>query len=174
MGRFSSSSIELGTKRHSAYRLSKIKIKYRWHPMNGQTIQVTRKVKRHGCDVLHFENDPGRPREIPAWMADTEECAVMSTGSAQVSINALCELRRLLDTLASAKASSEVSSQLETNNATDTDQTEPPTQVGPGVGTSTRTSRGGARTLDRGAGKSAVGSIRTRANRRASDAGRSR
>ena len=158
-------SIVRRTKRHSAYRLSKITIKYRWHPMNGQTIHVTRKVKRHGCDTFHFENGPGRPREIPAWMADTEQCSAMSAGNAQVSINALQELRRLLDTLVSAKALSEVSLPLETDNAADPDQPESPIQARPGGGASARTGTGGTRADDRGVSKPSVGSVRTGANR---------
>ena len=127
-----------------------MKIRYRWHPMHGQQVQVTQCVGRHGYEVLHIDSDFGRPREIPAWMTEAATCSLMSLGCAQVSVEALVELRRLLDLSAPTRSSSEASAQSESPHETDTEADQRSVEFSPVRGTPRGSSRRNTRSADRG------------------------
>src|SRR5436190_3459872 len=87
-----------GTSRHSAYRSQFVVVAYPWHPLHGQQVRVYGRQGRAGRQILYIEVRPGLSREIPAWMCDAAVCAAISVGSARIAIDALTELRVVLDT----------------------------------------------------------------------------
>src|SRR6516162_307901 len=97
------------TARHSAYRSQFVVVAYPWHPLYGQRVRVYGRQGRAGRQILYIEVRPGLSREIPAWMCDAAACAVISIGSSRVAVDALTELRAILDTR-SVRGSSDESS----------------------------------------------------------------
>src|SRR5205823_6579620 len=73
-------------------------VAYPWHPLHGHQIRVYGRQGRAGRQILYIEVRPGLSREIPAWMCDAAVCAAISVGSARIAIDALTELRVVLDT----------------------------------------------------------------------------
>jgi len=47
---------------------------------------------------LYIEVQPGLSREIPAWMCDAAVCATIISGSPRIAVDALTEIRAVLDT----------------------------------------------------------------------------
>ena len=92
------SAANAGTSRHSAYRSQFVVVAYPWHPLHGQQVRVYGRQGRAGRQILYIEVRPGLSREIPAWMCDAAVCAAISVGSARLAIDALTELRVVLDT----------------------------------------------------------------------------
>src|SRR5207253_4169857 len=91
-------STDRRTPRHSAYRSQFVVVAYPWHPLHGQQVRVYGRQGRAGRQILYIEVRPGLSREIPAWMCDAAVCAAISVGSARIAIDALTELRVVLDT----------------------------------------------------------------------------
>ena len=100
-----------GIKRDSAYRCEFAVVEYRWHPLHGKRLLVIRRTGRRGSEVLHVETRRGIAKELPAWMFDRATCSTMSLGPPQDSIEALLELREILD-LASPRLPKDASSTL--------------------------------------------------------------
>lgn len=86
------------TPRHSAYRSQFVAVAYPWHPLHGQHVRIYGRQGRAGRQILYIEVQPGLSREIPAWMCDAAVCATISVGSPRIGIDALTELRAVLDT----------------------------------------------------------------------------
>jgi hypothetical protein len=74
-----------------------VKIHYRWHPYFGRTLPVTRRVSRNGCDYVNCELPDGTVGAVPTWMTDPEVCSLHTLGPGQVTLEALTELRNLID-----------------------------------------------------------------------------
>ena len=70
---------------------------YPWHPLHGERVRVYGRQGRAGRQILYIEVRPGLSREIPPWMCDAGACAAISIGGARVAIDALTELRTILD-----------------------------------------------------------------------------
>src|SRR3954471_1131449 len=85
------------TPRHSAYRSQFVVVAYPWHPLHGQRVRVYGRQGRAGRQILYIEVPPGLSREIPAWMCDGAACATITSGSAQIALAGLIELRAVLD-----------------------------------------------------------------------------
>jgi hypothetical protein len=86
------------TARHSAYRSQFVVVVYPWHPLHGERVRVCARHGRAGRQILYIEVRPGLSREIPAWMCDAAVCAAITTGSPRIAVDALTELRAVLDT----------------------------------------------------------------------------
>src|SRR3954471_20234338 len=85
------------TPRHSAYRSQFVVVAYPWHPLHGQRVRVYGRQGRAGRQILYIEVQPGLSRELPAWMCDGAACASITSGSAQIAVAGLIELRAILD-----------------------------------------------------------------------------
>src|SRR5690242_19874633 len=85
------------TPRHSAYRSQFVVVAYPWHPLHGQRVRVYGRQGRAGRQILYIEVRPGLSREVPAWMCDGATCATITSGSAQIALAGLIELRTVLD-----------------------------------------------------------------------------
>jgi hypothetical protein len=72
-------------------------VAYPWHPLHGQWVRVYGRQGRAGRQILYIEVRPGLSREIPAWMCDGAACASITSGSAQIAVAGLIELRAVLD-----------------------------------------------------------------------------
>src|SRR3954451_9444275 len=90
-------SADRHTPRHSAYRSQFVVVAYPWHPLHGQRVRVYGRQGRAGRQILYIEVRPGLSREIPAWMCDGAACATITSGSAQIALAGLIELRAVLD-----------------------------------------------------------------------------
>src|SRR5712664_2963021 len=88
----------MGTARHSAYRSQFVVVAYPWHPLHGQRVRGYGRQGRAGRQILYIEVRPGLSREIPAWMCDAAVCAAITLGSPRIAVDALTELRAVLDT----------------------------------------------------------------------------
>src|SRR5207248_1343157 len=86
-----------GTARHSAYRSQFVVVTYPWHPLHGEQVRVYGRQGRAGRQIVYIEVQPGLSREIPAWMCDAAVCAAITSGSPRIAIDALTELRAVLD-----------------------------------------------------------------------------
>lgn len=73
---------------------------YRWHPLVGQSLPVQYREQRRGEQVAICELPDGSHTVVPAWMLERAACAALTFGAPQVSLEALRDLRRLLDVLA--------------------------------------------------------------------------
>lgn len=72
---------------------------YRWHPLVGQSLPVLYREQRRGEQVAICEFPDGSRAVVPAWMLERAACATLMSGAPQVSLEALRDLRRLLDAL---------------------------------------------------------------------------
>jgi hypothetical protein len=71
---------------------------YRWHPLCGLTLRVVRQQKYADRVYLVCEDPFGTSCSFPGWMCNPE-CSGFSLGTPQISVEALLELRHLLDSL---------------------------------------------------------------------------
>lgn len=83
-------------KRHKAYGFRSATIAYPWHPLFGQTVQVSRYRRGKALSFVYTQQRPDLSRELPDWMLDRAYCAGMSLGSPQVSVEGLAELAAVL------------------------------------------------------------------------------
>lgn len=112
-----------GANRHSAYRSNTVTIHYPWHPLHGKRVRLVSRTARDGVDVVHLETRNGLSRELPAWMCDEAHCATLSRGAAQVSVEALIELRGVLSTVdLRAELSSKSSTKEDATNEAESEQ----------------------------------------------------
>src|SRR4051794_38886808 len=74
------------TARHSAYRLGRVRIAYRWHPLHGRCLPIGQRTTRDGADLLLVAENDGALRELPAWMCDEVACAAMTLGPPMASL----------------------------------------------------------------------------------------
>jgi hypothetical protein len=75
-----------------------VTVHYRWHPLFGQTLRVHRRIQR-GEQLLVFCVLPdGTVGALPSWMMDPA-CAQYALDEPFLAVEALIELRALLDAL---------------------------------------------------------------------------
>jgi hypothetical protein len=91
-----SSAVAAANDRHSAYSFRRATIAYRWHPLFGRTLQVSRNRRGKELTCIYTDERPDLARELPNWMFDENYCVGMSLGSPQVSIEALNEISAML------------------------------------------------------------------------------
>ena len=75
--------------RHSTYSLRQATIAYRWHPLAGQTLQVSPHRRGKDLTCIYTAERPGFSRELPNWMFDQAYCAGMTLGAPQISLEGL-------------------------------------------------------------------------------------
>jgi hypothetical protein len=92
---------------HDAYVSERVTVHYRWLALHGVSLQGQRCVSRPDGEYIHYELPDGSPSAIPAWMTDPVTCAEFSLGEPFVSIEALTNLRVLLDSLRSSRPAGE-------------------------------------------------------------------
>jgi hypothetical protein len=73
-----------------------VKVYYRWHPLFGLALPVKRREKHRNGERVLCQAPDGRLHSLPGWMCDPE-CLQFSLGSALICVEALSELRALLD-----------------------------------------------------------------------------
>jgi hypothetical protein len=91
-----SSGVGAANDRHSAYSFRRATIAYRWHPLFGRILQVSRNRRGKELTCIYTEERPDLARELPNWMFDESYCARMSLGPPQVSVETLNELVAVL------------------------------------------------------------------------------
>lgn len=75
-----------------------VTVYYPWHPHVGLTLRVLRQQK-YGIRVCFVcEGPSGTSCSLPSWMCDPE-CSSFTLGAPRISVDALLELRHLLDNL---------------------------------------------------------------------------
>ena len=86
---------------HSAQNLKAartVTVYYRWHPHFGLTLRVLRQQRYGLCVCFVCEAPSGISCSLPSWMCDPE-CFTLTLGERLISVDALIELRHLLDNL---------------------------------------------------------------------------
>ena len=92
----SSSEVGAANKRHSAYSFRTARIAYPWHPLYGQTLQVSSHRRGKDLQCIYTDERPDLSRELPAWMFDESYCAAMALGEPQISIEGLLKFAAAL------------------------------------------------------------------------------
>lgn len=122
--------------------------------MYGRRVEVVGAGGKKGQEVLHVDVGDCGARELPEWMLDAEICTPMTLGDAQVSLEALLELRGVLAELLRPIGSSALSRQnVESDDAPEAAAIEPGPRDGfddNGVGTGQRGDLAGAGRSDAG------------------------
>ena len=77
---------------------------YRWLAFHGISLQCQRRVFLPDGEYLHCELPDGAMGAIPVWMTDPVTCAGFSLGEPLASVEALTDLRGLLDSLRSIRS----------------------------------------------------------------------
>ena len=85
---------------HSAEDQCTVQVRYRHHFLFGQEMQVRRRVRWKGQHLLYAELANGDVVAVPTWMTDPVLCAGFTVGEPTSSLEALLDLRHLLDVLA--------------------------------------------------------------------------
>jgi len=83
-------------KRHSAYSFRTARIVYPWHPLFGQTLQVSPHRRGKDLQCIYTDERPDLSRELPTWMFDEGYCAGMTLGEPQISIEGLIKFAAAL------------------------------------------------------------------------------
>src|SRR6478672_1059463 len=83
-------------KRHSAYSFRTARIAYPWHPLFGQTLQVSPHRRGKDLQCIYTDERPDFSRELPTWMFDEGYCAGMTLGEPQISIEGLIKFAAAL------------------------------------------------------------------------------
>src|SRR5215470_6492880 len=81
-----------GSPSHNAHLFETVTVYYRWHPLFGQSLRVCR---RRWKDNTVCQLPDNTALCIPSWML-SPECARLSAGPPQISVDALMQLRHLL------------------------------------------------------------------------------
>jgi hypothetical protein len=76
-------------------------VHYRWLALHGISLQCQRRVSLPAGQHFYCELPDGAMGAIPLWMTDPVTCAGFSLGEPVVSVEALINLRALLDSLPS-------------------------------------------------------------------------
>jgi hypothetical protein len=84
-------------KRHSAYSFRTARIAYPWHPLFGQTLQVSSHRRGKDLQCIYTNERPDLSRELPTWMFDESYCAGMTLGEARISIEGLIKFAAALE-----------------------------------------------------------------------------
>ena len=84
-------------KRHSAYSFRTARIAYPWHPLFGQTLQVSSHRRGKDLQCIYTDERPDLSRELPIWMFDESYCASMTLGEPQISIEGLLKFAAALE-----------------------------------------------------------------------------
>jgi hypothetical protein len=95
-----SSEAAAANKRHSAYSFRTARIAYPWHPLFGQTLQVSSHRRGKDLQCIYTDERPDLSRELPTWMFDASYCAGMALGEPQISIAGLLKFAAALEALA--------------------------------------------------------------------------
>ena len=93
------SEVAAANRRHSTYSLRFARIAYRWHPLFGRTLQVSPFRRGKDLKCIYTDERPDLCRELPNWMFDEAYCSGMTLGLPEVSLVALHNLGRLLESL---------------------------------------------------------------------------
>jgi hypothetical protein len=93
---FTSSGAGAASIRHSTYSLRHSTIAYRWHPLSGQTLQVSPHRRGKDLTCIYTTERPGLSRELPNWMFDRVYCDGMTLGAPEISLEGLTELAVVL------------------------------------------------------------------------------
>ena len=96
MGRCMRSADAAANKRHSAYSFRTARVAYPWHPLFGQTLQVSSHRRGKDLQCIYTDERPDLSRELPTWMFDEAYCVGMALGEPQVSIEGLLEFAAAL------------------------------------------------------------------------------
>lgn len=94
---FSCSLTGAGAVRHKTYTRDLVTIVYRWHPLHGQQIAVTRRVAGNNGESIHIDAEARFCRDVPAWMIDVAYCTQVNEGEPQVDVECLRALREFVD-----------------------------------------------------------------------------
>jgi len=86
----------MANKRHSAYSFRTARIAYPWHPLFGQTLQVSPHRRGKDLQCIYTDERPDLSRELPTWMFDEGYCAGMTLGEPQISIEGLIKFAAAL------------------------------------------------------------------------------
>lgn len=92
----SSSRTGAGIKRDSTYRLGFVVVEYRWHPLYGKRLRLSRRTHHDGVAVVHVDDSGNVSRELPSWMVDASSCREMELGPPLISLAGLNELREVI------------------------------------------------------------------------------
>src|SRR5271169_5589421 len=87
-------------KRHSAYSFRTARIAYPWHPLFGQTLQVSSHRRGKDLQCIYTDERPDLSRELPTWMFDESYCTGMVLGEPQISIEGLLKFAAALEAFA--------------------------------------------------------------------------
>lgn len=129
---------------HNAYGLDVVTVRYRWHPLFGQTLRVCRRMKDHRGEHIFVELSDGTMCSLPSWMFSSDCTIRCSLGAPLIAVEALCELRDLLSSLHPTNGCGKASLKPfkeEVSEATKSDRkstTEPATSNQPGSGSPRR------------------------------------
>jgi hypothetical protein len=83
---------------HTAHELQPAKICYRYHPLYGAEVEVTRHLRRTESAILIIKPPGGVQVAVPDWMLNPQVCDRFSNeAEPRVSMDALFQLRRLID-----------------------------------------------------------------------------
>jgi hypothetical protein len=74
-----------------------VTVHYRWCALRGVQLQCRRQLSDSDGDYLDCELPDGAGALIPSWMTDPVVCAGFSFGAPLISLQALIELRLLLN-----------------------------------------------------------------------------
>ena len=77
-------------------------IAYRWHPLYGQRATRLRDQQMNEHKYVLCRLSTGKQHLLPAWMLEASLCAQHESGAPMLSLPALQELRRVLDSLRSS------------------------------------------------------------------------
>ena len=76
-------------------------MQYRWHPLFGSKLHIVKIARTTGFEDVHCELPDGVVIATPRRMTDTGRCLPMEIGDPIIALDALAELRSLLDGLKS-------------------------------------------------------------------------
>ena len=147
------------SKRHSAYRSQFVVIEYRWHPLYGKRLRISRRSARAQSTTIDVEVRPGLSRELPAWKCEASACSAMSLGPPQVSINALIQLRAVLTDRSTNQLDRASWTSSRTEESCD-ETTETTTCIEPGTGGASSANSPGVRSTVTSVSRSSAGSTR--------------
>jgi len=94
--RFTFSGGAEANKRHSAYSFRTARIAYPWHPLCGQTLQVSSHRRGKDLQCIYTDERPDLSRELPTWMFDASYCTGMVLGEPQISTEGLLKFAAAL------------------------------------------------------------------------------
>ena len=73
-------------------------IYYRWHPLFGRSLRVCKRENKRRGEYIFCQLPDGTISALPTWMF-SPECAEFSLSSPLISVEALLQLRDVLDAL---------------------------------------------------------------------------